>query len=309
MQAWIFDSENGLTNHMSESRIEPIIYSVVNLHRDKTYRAFLRTIETSTTKSTSFFSTHVKSLCVAYDVSDHRIGRVIHACQGVTSLTFWTVRAPICYQPSQDITQILGPLRPRKLSIFLTGILNHFQPPFQAPFFQNITHLSVVNSWEDWSTWSGFDHLSSLTHLSFDISVGPKGLCREAARLISGALHEILVKCHHLRVCILIFIFDPAPHLSAANLLSAMSVHPDSTPDPRVVFMHDSEPFLEREINSAKESRIWSRAERAVADFTRRRSRRVLGVFALISFLPLKRCSRRSGVLLFPPFPGDVFSI
>ena len=285
------------------SRIEPIIYSVVNLHQDRVYRAFLRTIETSRTKSTSFFSTHVKSLCIAYDVSDHRTWRVIYACQGVTSLTFWTVRTPIFYQPPQDITQILGPLRPRKLSIFLTGVLNNFHPPFQAPFFRNVAYLSVINPWEDWSTWSGFNHLPSLTHLSFDISVGPKGLCREAARLISGALHEILIKCHRLRVCTLILIFDPAPHLTAARLLSAMAVHPDSTPDSRVVFMHDSEPFLEREVNSAKEAGMWSRAERAVADFAQQR---VLGVSALIGFLTPETVLTRPRHLAFL---GDVFSI
>ena len=88
-----------------------------------------------------------------------------------------------------------------------------------------------------------------------------------------------------------------------------MAVDRDSRPDPRLVFMHDSEPFLEREVNSGKEAGIWSCAERAVADFAQRKSRSVLGVSAFVSFSFPEMVLMLLWRLVVLPFPGDVFSI
>lgn len=249
-------------------RVELILYSVVNLHRESASRAFLRTIETSRTKSRSFFATHVKSLCISYDVFNERTVRIISACRGVTSLTFWV--APVTVDaspwrvstklPCHDVASALDHLRPVKLSVLLHGFLQPSYPRFQLSFFENITHLSVINTWEDWATWNGFELLPSLTHLSFDVQVGPRGLDKNIPLRISHVISSILVQCPRLHVCILLLMFDPHTSFTALTILSGLI-----TPDPRLVFLGDSEPFLGREAHSRREDNIWKLAERTVA--------------------------------------------
>jgi hypothetical protein len=162
--------------------------------------------------------------------------------------------------PCHDIASALHHLRPVKLSVLLHGLLQPSYPRFQLSFFEKITHLSVINTWEDWATWNGFELLPSLTHLSFDVQVGPKALDENTTLLISHVISNILVRCHRLRVCILLLIFDPYPSFTASTILSGMV-----TPDPRLVFLGDSEPFLDREAHSRREDNIWKLAERTVA--------------------------------------------
>ncbi|RDB22325.1 hypothetical protein Hypma_010492 [Hypsizygus marmoreus] len=252
-----------VVSRLAQHWIELILYSSVNLHRETTCRAFLRTIETSRMKPRSFFATHVKSLCISYDFYDSRTARIITACQGVTTLTFWVIPtswpSTIC-RPPHEITEALGPLRPKKLSVLLHGLLCSPYPRFNTPFFERITHLSVINGWEDWSTWWGFDLLPCLTHLSFELRVGPRCLEEKTAFVISRVVQNILARCTHLRVCVLLLIFDSSPTSTVVTVSSAMS-----TQDPRLVFMRDSEPFLDREAHSVREADIWKRAERTVA--------------------------------------------
>ncbi|KAH0580266.1 hypothetical protein H2248_001782 [Termitomyces sp. 'cryptogamus'] len=244
--------------------VEQILYSVVSLYRETTCRAFLRTIETSRTKSRAFFATHVKSLCISYDIYDDRTVRIISACRGVTSLTFWVIPTPwptSIVQTQKKITAALNALRPRKLSVLLPSIIGSPYPHFHLSFFENITHLSIVNKWEDWTMWWGFEALPCLTYLSFDLRVGPRLLHDKAGYTIALALHTILSGCDHIRVCILLLIFDPSPTFTAAKITNYM---PMSKVDPRLVFMSDSEPFLDREAHSTREACIWRMAEEAV---------------------------------------------
>lgn len=252
-----------LVSRVAQHWVELILYSVVNLYRESTSRAFLRTIETSRTKSRTFFATHVKSLCISYDVHNERTARIISACRGVTSLTFWV--APMDEWrvsksiPCNDIASALDHLRPVKLSVLLHGLLQSPYPRFQLSFFEKITHLSVINTWDDWATWNGFELLPSLTHLSFDVHVGPRTFDNHTTLLISHVINNILVRCPRLRVCILLLIFDPHPSFTASTILSGMA-----TLDPRLVFLGDSEPFLDREAHSRREENIWKLAERVV---------------------------------------------
>lgn len=178
-------------------------------------------------------------------------------------MTFWV--APVdpwrvsTNLPCHDVASALDHLRPVKLSVLLHGFL---QPPyrrFQLSFFENITHLSVINTWDDWATWNGFELLPSLTHLSFDVQVGPRALDQNTTLLISHVISNILVRCPRLRVCILLLIFDHHPPFTASTILSGMI-----TPDPRLVFFGSSEPFLEREAHSRRAENVWKLAERTV---------------------------------------------
>ncbi|KAF5378137.1 hypothetical protein D9615_007523 [Tricholomella constricta] len=258
-----------LVSRLVQYWIELILYAVVILHRETTCRAFLRTIETSRTKTRAFFATHVKSLCISYDIYNDRTVRIITACRGVTSLTFWVVPTTwhtsiIHSSPHQEIAAALDPLRPKRLSVLLHGVFGSPYPRFHLSFFQKITHLSIVNKWEDWTTWWGFELLPCLTHLSFDLRVGPRSIDKRTAYVIARTLYTVLSRCAQLRVCVLLLTFDPAPGCTA-DTISKTLPGPEHAPDPRLVFMHDSEPFLDREAHSIREARIWNMAEQTVA--------------------------------------------
>ncbi|KAG6908571.1 hypothetical protein DXG01_004129 [Tephrocybe rancida] len=255
-----------LVSRQVQHWIELIIYSVVNLFHETTCRYFLRTIETSRTKSRAFFTTHVKSLCVSHDLYNNRTVRIISACQGVTTLTFWAIppasRASIIRIPQEQIAAALDPLRPQKLSALLHGVLGSPYPNFHLSFFQRISHLSVIDKWEDWTTWWGFEILPCLTHLSFDFHVGPQSLDDDTAYTIAQAIHTVLSSCLHLRVCVLVLIFDPSPSFTAAKITHHMPL--SAKVDSRLVFVGNSEPFLEREAHTVREARTWEVAEDAV---------------------------------------------
>ncbi|KAF9035196.1 hypothetical protein BJ165DRAFT_1533699 [Panaeolus papilionaceus] len=66
-------------------------------------------------------------------------------------------------------------LSPRKVSLLLNDYhFGPFKPYFNQPFFSSVTHLSIANEWQDWTSWGGISSLTmpSLTHLKVDLSVG-----------------------------------------------------------------------------------------------------------------------------------------
>lgn len=70
-------------------------------------------------------------------------------------------------------------IAPRSLSVQLheEHPLFAFRPRFLGvPFFSCLTHLSIVNRWEEWTAWAGsrisMESLPRLTHLKFDLIVG-----------------------------------------------------------------------------------------------------------------------------------------
>jgi hypothetical protein len=273
-----------LLMHCILNRIDLILYAVVNLHRQTTTRTFLRTIETSKTKSRTFFATYVKSLCVSFDIYDERTIKIISACRGVTSLTFWVVPVTqslristnqFITRPNNKLAAALSPLRPQRLSVLLHDVLCSPEPQFQLPFFENITHLAIVNRWEEWTAWSRFHLLPSLTHASFDFRVGPQSLDEAKASMISHAVDDVLASCTHLRVCVLLLLFDHKPIRTVQAIMKHM-IKADS----RLVFLRDTEPFRDREAHSTREAEIWELAEETVK---RQRSGSGLSLFKFFS--------------------------
>lgn len=70
-------------------------------------------------------------------------------------------------------------IAPRRLSAMLhdSHPLFIFRPRFEgSSFFADVTHLSVLNRWEEWTAWAGHrmnaEALPRLTHLKFDLAVG-----------------------------------------------------------------------------------------------------------------------------------------
>lgn len=314
-------------------RVEFILYSSVSLYRQSSSQTFLRTIETSRTKSRRFFATHVKALSISHDISDSRTVKIISACRGITSLTLWVVPVsrhahPQSYDPSfdyqlhyqhyhvqpyvladlqhhshslvrprlsppaSDLSKALTPLRPRRLSITLNDILGSPNPQFHLPFFSRITHLSIINKWEDWVTWKELENLPCLTHLSLDLSLGESrtplstsyyinegeyGGTRRRTTRVANALRDILTLCECVRVLVLLLLFDSDPAATSncitreimdgwkGGTLTSKRAHVDRRCfDSRLVFARDSQPFRDREAHSIIEGDMWKSAEEMV---------------------------------------------
>lgn len=232
-------------------RIEEIIYEDVNLERESTARAFLRTIQSPTSfKPLGFFANNVKSLSICPELDPADIVTLLSICRGVVDLTYW----PLCHSASgagssahrlrpgrnairqdpwdwsgrrsshsrratspaltspslsppstsyeplghrREPTKVklrtgnidstkfalrtlhtLSRISPRRLSLVLHEAhpIFTFQPCFFNTFFASVTHLSILNRWEEWSSWAGGGISSAtmphLTHLKFDLAVG-----------------------------------------------------------------------------------------------------------------------------------------
>ncbi|KAJ7898644.1 hypothetical protein B0H14DRAFT_175241 [Mycena olivaceomarginata] len=244
-----------LVSRLVESWISIVLYETVSLYRQRTSNKFLRTIETSATKSRAFFSTHVKSMSVLFDMPVDQLVRVTSICDGIENLTTWFLPAPRS-GPTPPLSHFLFTLRPKKLAAW-HGVLRSPDPYFGAPFFSNITHLTVVNIWEEWTAWPAFS-LPALTHLSLDFTFGSRTLAEEELVLISEAVETILLACVRVHVCAL-RVDQPVASPSIISMLDRFRS------EPRVLFFrHQDEPFQIREAHSDAEAAIWRALERAV---------------------------------------------
>ncbi|KAF8179931.1 hypothetical protein K438DRAFT_1976898 [Mycena galopus ATCC 62051] len=242
-----------LVSHLVESWINIVLYETIHLYRQRTGNKFLRTLETSTTKSRAFFSIHVKSLCILFDMPVDQVVRVTSVCAGVENLTTWFLPAPRS-PAAAPLSHFLSSLRPRKLAAW-HGVLQSPNPHFGVPFFSNVTHLTVVNIWEEWTAWPAFS-LPALTNLSLDFTFGSRVLAEEELLLISEAVQAILLACVHLRVCAL--------RVDQPNSPSITSMSDRFQSEPRVLFFRHQEPFQIREAHSVAEAAIWEALEMAV---------------------------------------------
>ncbi|KAJ6589475.1 hypothetical protein B0H19DRAFT_1103926 [Mycena capillaripes] len=244
-----------LVSRLVESWIGIVLYETVHLYRQRTSNNFLRTIETSTTKSRAFFSTHVKSLCILFDMPVDQVVRVTSICSGVENLTTWFLPAPHSGPAAPTLSYFMSSLRPRKLAAW-HGVLRSPNPHFGLPFFSQVTHLTVVNIWEEWTTWPAFS-LPALTHLSLDFTFGSRALTTDELLLISRAVNAILLACVHVHICAL-RVDQPA------NSPTITWVFDHFRSEPRVVLFRHREPFRIREAHSDAEAAIWDALEMAI---------------------------------------------
>ncbi|KAF9482877.1 hypothetical protein BDN70DRAFT_929682 [Pholiota conissans] len=217
--------------------IEEIIYEEVVLSRESTAHAFLRTIQTSKSKTHDFFAFHVKSLFICPDLDPMDVVTLLSSCRGIKNLSYWplvhtsggssssssgysgTPLRPDPWQrrtPSPPLYHTLGHRRETraKISKFVTSVALHniehiaprrvslllsethpihiFHPTFQTPFFASVTHLTISNRWEEWTSWAGGAITSfsmpHLTHVKLDLAVGqapPEDVSRSRARWLN----------------------------------------------------------------------------------------------------------------------------
>ena len=95
--------------------------------------------------------------------------RILTMCSGIENLVLFPCRQGI-YHPFIFFQEHLNSNSPLRR---LTLKLEYLFPPFSSgqhfnyPFFANITHLHLYDEAEESSTYTGFEHLRSLTHLAF----------------------------------------------------------------------------------------------------------------------------------------------
>ncbi|KAF4622492.1 hypothetical protein D9613_009080 [Agrocybe pediades] len=190
-----------------------LIYRDVLLRTERSSRAFLRLVNYSHSSRLAFLATTVKSIFFHSDIENSCILPILSACPGVESLTYWPSKPPPqmahrtsrpwnATNPYLDSNRYRGTshfaadprraspvhaidmrspnfISPRRLSLVLYE--NHalciFRPILNIPFFSQVTHLSILNHWQDWTSWGGGEvtpeNMPLLTHLKLDLVVGP----------------------------------------------------------------------------------------------------------------------------------------
>lgn len=153
-------------------RIDPILFETVVL-TDDTEKLWTHTLKSESElfvanighKPPEFYSMHVKNLWILAPFSDlDEIGRILTICSGVQNLVLFT--------GTRLITGNLPFMNPGGHLRRMTVNLGNFSAPwftgqgFEHACFANISHLHLYDKAEDWSMYTGFEHLCSLTHFA-----------------------------------------------------------------------------------------------------------------------------------------------
>ena len=174
-------------------RIEPILYEIVilrnfgrrsqasSLSYKPRFELFMANIDS---KPPEFYSKHVRNLWISTSDDPPAFERILSVCSGVENLVLFSNRRSINlpFIPFLEIPNAVSHLRR------LTCKLETLFPPwstmqnFQHPFFANLTHLHLYDEMEDWSTYTGFENLRSLSHLAF-ACCGPEALATVMPKL------------------------------------------------------------------------------------------------------------------------------
>lgn len=195
----------------------------------------------------AFFTEHVKSLCIPGDIGQSDAERILTVCQGVVNLACWAMGGA-------PLFPLIDGIRPKRISMNTSGLFGlNTQPDFLHPFFQNVTHLEIVD-WL-WTSWSGLELIPCLTHLAVDLD--------NYNASVIARLRRILNCCESLRVCLCLVPTDQAM-IEASNALAGVE-------DVRLVILSDTEVMdnWEASLREETEDCHWSFAEAIIAARTR----------------------------------------
>ncbi|KAF7290376.1 SET domain-containing protein [Mycena chlorophos] len=254
-----------LVSRTVQEWIDLVLYNSIYLRRQRTTDNFLRTIETSLTKPRSFFATRVKSVSILFDMRPEDVVRLSSVCRGIENITSWYLPSPAfpgttARRRPSPLSCLMFSLRPRRISSW-HGIVASPDPHFSLPFFSAVTHLTIVNVWEEWASWPWPGNaLPSLTHLSLDYTFGARTLpCGEVMRIGDTTMAILSMCCPALRVCGL-----RIDQLETAPSVLELASYFECRNEPRVVLYRHREPFQIREAHSPSEKRVWAALEKAV---------------------------------------------
>ncbi|KAI3613285.1 hypothetical protein WG66_001502 [Moniliophthora roreri] len=196
---------------------QPLIYEMVTLGANDA-PPFLRTMDIF---PPTFFSQHVKQLCLTVSISPRDAARILQVCTGVTSLACW-----VDFRHSQlpvSLSELLAPFSLRRLSIEI----GHFSQLslVNCGWSTQLSHLDL-RLWDSQDTLviPGLQHLPSLTHLAIYLGHWELAIDRTS-------LAAILYSRPSLRVLCLVIDED-----------QDMDNERPAPSDPRVVYMPRPEP-------------------------------------------------------------------
>lgn len=161
-----------------------MLYESIYARSSSDFHAYLRALQY---KSPEFLKNTVKTVMVY----DSEVGSMLALCSGATKLA-------IECQLSYDAFAAYSDLHPQRLSINVDGIDNlTCRPLLELPFFDNITHLEVYDSFVN-NRDLAFGNLPCLTHLAFN----EYGSHWDAQAL--HALENTIASCHHLQMLLIL---------------------------------------------------------------------------------------------------------
>ncbi|KAJ7157160.1 hypothetical protein C8R46DRAFT_1293627 [Mycena filopes] len=165
-------------------RVDRAFYSAVNIHSPANAVRFLTLVDS---KPADFFANAVKVLIVGSSVSERYFARILHACRGVESLSFWTT-----YYSLPAL--LIGQLPLRRLSLRLHDIVNAIHYPGLPPtWLSGLTHLNLVfNEYLKPSDMPTLKRFPNLTHVALS---SRSSLVRQARAVIESceALQVLLI--------------------------------------------------------------------------------------------------------------------
>jgi hypothetical protein len=178
-----------------------ILYATITLRKGQSSN-FIRLID-----SRPEIASYVRTICLTTP-HDHVV-RVLSECTRIVNIACWVFLLTRLFY-------LVETYQPRRLSTSLTYLIGLY-PPFDHPFFSNITHLELTDSWGIWVNWVALQELPRLTHIALDFQGD-----MESSVLLVGTLQAILT-CKTLKICLL-FVDDDVPekfpHTGPLPLLS-----------------------------------------------------------------------------------------
>ncbi|KAG1751369.1 uncharacterized protein EDB91DRAFT_1045319 [Suillus paluster] len=176
--------------------VEPTIYKCVALKYDnsESARVLEGFISALKTKPATFFARYVKTLLLS-DIPTCHVMEILAVCTGLTDLRVWPhTPSPIAH------FVVTTSIRPTHLSFSAEHVAAHRRAPdFALPFYQEVTHLELHDTWGQLMTWApNFAMLPQLTHLALVF-----GFPFSCGSIVNYVLNAILANCSKLKVCVL----------------------------------------------------------------------------------------------------------
>ena len=147
------------------TRLDPILIATVRItrnfgskRRDQLER-FL--VKLANGKPAEYYAQHIKNLAICFFSEKEGINRILAICTGVENL--------VVVAPARGFYFFENPQAGRNLRRLTIRLENCFRsfPNFNHSCFSNLTHLHLLDEYDDWPAYAGWGNLTSLTHLAF----------------------------------------------------------------------------------------------------------------------------------------------
>jgi len=147
------------------TRIDPILIATVCVGITQKDRVELFLAKLTNGRPVEYYAQHIKNLSIVAPFHNKGINNILAICTGVENLVLWA--------PDHDFFG--NPHSGRNLRRLTINLERCFRssPNFYHPCFANLTHLHLYDE-EVWSTYPGWETLSSLTHLAFACGASPE---------------------------------------------------------------------------------------------------------------------------------------